>query len=281
MNVTIEFKGLKEVIANMNDLAKTQVPFAAAKALTKTAQDVKEEIVKQMPSFIDRPARWTLNGLYIKPATKEKLIAEVGYKDKTSIKVTTTNKGQGTPAAYYMEPNVEGGKRNIKGFEKALQYHGVLPKGMYIAPGEACPLDAYGNIPHGLIMQILSYFKASERGSGSKSNITPEKKAKLLKGTKKTRGFEYILSRGKGEMNIPTESGGLRTIQQHLPAGIYKKEGYAWGSRIRPIMMFVKEPSYKKRFPFHEIARKTMNEMLLPRFDEAMKEALLTMKRTG
>jgi hypothetical protein len=46
-------------------------------------------------------------------------------------------------------------------------------------------------------------------------------------------------------------------------------------------MMFVKAPSYKKRFPFYEIAQKIINQMLLPRFDEAMKEALLTMKRTG
>lgn len=275
MNIKIEFKGLKEVIANIEGLARTQIPYAAARALTKTSQDVKEEIVKQMPLFIDRPTRWTLNGLYIIPATKTKLMAEIGYKDKSSIRVTTTNKGQGTPAAYYMEPNVEGGKRNLKGFELALQKAGILPPGMFIVPGEACTLDANGNIPHGLIMQILSYFKASKECVGLKSHMTPEGKAKRLKGTKKVRGYEYIVSLGKGKSG-PYGQG------QHLPAGIWIKEGYGdWGTRVRPIMMFVRTPSYQKRFPFYEIAQKTINQMLLPRFDEAMKEALLTMKRTG
>lgn len=261
MNITVEFKGLKEVIANIEGLARTQIPYAAMKALNKVSQDVKDAEVKQMSQSLDRPTPYTLNSLYIKYATKANLSSELGYKDKSQS-------GKGNPAANWMQPEVEGGKRNAKRFEVALQRIGVLPKGMYVVPGAACQLDAYGNIPAGLIVQILSYFQALGE-QGYRGNMKPEKIAALAKGSKRTKtmGFEYFVSYGKG-----TWSG-----RQHLPAGIYKRIGFAQGSAIKPIMMFVKAPSYQKRFPFYEIAQKTINQMLLPRFDEA----LLTMKRTG
>lgn len=261
MNITIEMKGLKELQAKMTDLEKHQMPFALKNALNKTAEAVKEAEVRQMSSSLDRPTRWALKGMYVQHATKSSLSAMVKFKDDKD-----RDWGRGTPAAKFMEPQVSGGKRNIKGFESSLRWAYVLPKGMYIAPGAACPLDAYGNIPHGLVMQILSYFKASERWLGHTSNLTDKGRAKLLKGTRKTRGFEYIVSNGKGIGGRP----------QHLPPGIYKKEVYTHGTRIRPIIMFVKEPSYRKRFPFFETAQKVIDRNLKNNFNEAMSEAINT-----
>lgn len=265
MKINIEFKGLDAVIANIEGLARTQIPFAAAKALTKTAQDVKEAEIKQMQSSLDRPTPYTLGSLYVKSATKSKLESMVFFKDKSSA-------GKGNPAANWMQPEVEGGQRNVKRFEAALQRIGVLPKGMYIAPGAACQLDTYGNIPSGLIVQILSYFRAFGE-QGYRANITDKRKAALAKGSKRTgkAGYEYFVSYGKG-----TRSG-----RQHLPAGIYKRVSLTGQGNIKPIMMFVKQPSYQKRFPFFETAQKVINQKLIPNFDEAMKEALLTMKKTG
>ena len=265
MNINIEFKGLKEVIDNLDALAKKQVPYAAAKALTKTAQDVKEAEVKQLSASLDRPTPYTLGSMYVKSATKSDLTAMVYFKDKWSA-------GKGNPAANWMHPQVIGGQRNTKRFEVALQRIGVLPKGLYIAPGSACPLDAYGNIPSGLIIQILSYFRAFGE-QGYRANITDKRKAALAKGSKRkgTLGYEYFVSYGKG-----TWSG-----RQHLPAGIYKRIGFAQGSAIKPIMMFVSSPAYHKRFPFFDLAQKVINQRLMPNFNEAMREALLTARRTG
>ena len=280
MNITIKFDGLKEVIANMDDLAKKQVPFALSLALNKTAEEVKAEIVNKMPSYIDRPTAWTLNSLYVIRSTKTKPVAEIGYKDKSSIRVTTTNKGQGTPAAYYMKPNVEGGPRNLKGFEVALQHMGVLPKGRFIAPGAACQLDANGNIPHALITQILSYFNAAEKSSGAAANINQKRKTALAKGSKRTGfGFVYFVSYGSGKPG--PWSFGLRSGSQHLPAGIYKRVKFSAGTAIKPIMMFVKRPRYSARFPFYKITQKIIDKRLELNFNEAMREALLTAKRPG
>jgi len=266
INVT---SNIKEVIANVDNFVKKQITFVVAKTLTKTAKDVKDEEVKQLPRYIDRPTPYTVNSIYVKPATKTNLTSEVGFKDYAGG--GTNKRGAST-----MLPQVEGGRRSVKGFENALRRIGVLPQGMFIAPGEACPLDAYGNIPPSLIIQIMSYFRAFGE-QGYKANITDKRKAKLKKGSKKTGfGFEYIVSYGPG-----TNSG-----RQHLPAGIYKKTYFLAGKgtkagAIKPIMMFVKAPSYRARFPFFDIARRIVDQKLKPNFDEAMREALLTMRRTG
>jgi hypothetical protein len=262
MEISVKFEGLKELTKNMDDLAKRQVPYATAKALTKTAQDIKAEELREVQRTIDRPTPYAINSLRVDPATKNKLEATVRFKDKSDA-------GKGNPAANFMLPQAEGGKRNIKRFESALQRIGVLPQGMYIVPGEACPLDAYGNIPGSFIVQILSYFRAFGE-QGYRANITDKRKAALAKGSKRKRtmGYEYFVSYGKG-----TWSG-----RQHLPAGIYKRVAFARGNAIKPIMMFVKEPTYQKRFPFYEIAQKTTKKNIVSNFNEAMDEAIKTAK---
>jgi len=261
MDIKIEFKGLKELQSMMTDLEKNQMPFALAKALTKTAQDVKEAEIKQMPSYLDRPTPYTQNSLYVKPATKKDLTSMVYFKDRSGV-------GKGNPAANYIQPQVEGGKRNLKRFESALRRIGVLPAGMYVAPGEACQLDAYGNIPGSFIVQILSYFRAFGE-QGYRANITDQRKASLKRGSKKKLGYEYFVSKGKGEWF---------GRKQHLRPGIYKRVGFAAGSAIKPIMMFVKEPSYQKRFPFYETAQKVIDRNLCNNFNEAMDDAIKTAK---
>ncbi len=261
MKVDIKFEGLRELQSKMTDLEKNQMPFALAKALTKTAQDVKEAEIKQMKSSLDRPTPYTLNSLYIKPATKRDLSSMVYFKDRSGV-------GKGNPAANFIQPQVEGGKRNLKRFESALRRIGVLPVGMYIAPGEACQLDAYGNIPGSFIVQILSYLRAFGE-QGYRANITDKRKAALKRGSKRKLGYEYFVSKGKGEWF---------GRQQHLPPGIYKRVDFAAGSAIKPIMMFVKEPSYTKRFPFFETAQKVIDRNLKNNFNEAMAEVIRTAK---
>lgn len=261
MKVDIKIEGIKELQSKMTDLEKNQVSFALARALTKTAQQVKEEEIKVMKSSLDRPTQYTLNALYVKPATKKDLSAMVYFKDKSSA-------GKGNPAANWMLPQVSGGKRNLKRFESALRRIGVLPLGLFIAPGEACQLDAYGNIPGAFIVQILSYFRAFGE-QGYRANITDKRKASLKRGSKRNLGYEYFVSKGKGEWY---------GRQQHLPPGIYKRVRFSSGSAIKPIMMFVKEPSYSKRFPFFKTAQKVIDKNMRNNFNQAMDDAIKTAK---
>ena len=261
MKVDIQITGIKELMSKMTDLEKKQMPFAMAKALTKTAQQIQAEEVKVMSSSLARPTAYTLKSLYVKPATKKYLTSMVYFKDKSSA-------GKGNPAANWMHPQVQGGKRNLKRFESALRRIDVLPMGMYVAPGEACLLDSHGNIPGSFIVQILSYFRAFGE-QGYRANITDKRKASLKRGSKRNLGYEYFVSKGKGEWY---------GRQQHLPAGIYKRVRFAAGSAIKPVMMFVKEPSYKKRFPFIETAQKIIDRNMRNNSNEAMSDAIKTAK---
>ncbi|MCK9570035.1 hypothetical protein M0R72_13920 [Candidatus Pacearchaeota archaeon] len=277
MNVTIEFKGFKELIASMSAAEKKQLPYAIKEALNKTAEQVKTEEIKVMRQTLDRPTPYAQNSLYIDYANKTKLTATVYFKDKNS-----TGK-RGTPAANFIEPQVSGGKRNLKRFESALRKTGILPIGMYIAPGKRCQLDAYGNIPKGFIVMILAYFQSYEVG-GLRTNTTAKRKASLKAGSKRkgVRGYEYFVSYGKGRM-----TGRGRNTPQHLAPGIYRKQyfgvqtgggGSFRGSSLEPMLMFVKEPLYQKRFPFKETAEKIINRNLDDNFYRAFDHAMATAK---
>lgn len=262
----IKIEGIKELIADLEDKAKRQVPYALSRAINKTAQQAVEEIKREMSSYIDRPTPYTIKGLRFKRTTKNDLTSFFGFKDEGSDWAFFTNT---FPAAKYMWHQVWGGVRKLKRFEKSLVAAGVLPSDMYIAPGAGCPLDSYGNIPSALIIKILSYFKAY-REQGYKSNITDKRKAKLKVGrqtkTRATLGYEYIYSHGKD-------------VTQPLSPGLYYKRTGVGGNRnLLCIFKFVKQPLYKKRFPFYEIGQKAFDKNFNRNFDEALRDALKTAK---
>ena len=59
---------LDEVFARMDAMVERQIPFAAAKALTATAQDVQAELTAELPVVLDRPTPFTLNAFGIQTA---------------------------------------------------------------------------------------------------------------------------------------------------------------------------------------------------------------------
>jgi len=251
MEIKVELKGVDEVIKSLSDFEKQQLPFATAKALTKTGQEVKDGLISEMEKVFDRPTPYTLNSLMLRPATKQTLTAYVWLKDFA---------GKGTPAVKYLWAQVMGGSRRVKRFESALQRIGVLPRDMFITPGQGADLDQYGNLSRGQIVQVLSYFQALGE-QGYKANMTDKGRARLKKGGKKTgRGFEYF---------VPLSG-------SRLAPGIYKRIGFAFGSAIKPIYMFVKKPIYTKRFRFFEVGQKIIDAKLLSNFNQALADALRT-----
>lgn len=272
MKVDIEIKGIKELISKISDIEKRQLPYATVKALNKTAEMVQTYEKMYMKKILDRPTPYALSTLVIDYAYKNKV---KGLKLDATVRFTdkTTNFVGATPGANFIFPHVAGGTRNIKRFEYALRYTGILPDDMYIAPGSACKLDAYGNIPNSIINKVISYFGARYK-IGYNLETTAEKKVKMKRGTKRKIGMEYIVSRGQG-----SNTGRSRNIPQHLPPGIYIKYAGSIGpGRIRPLMMFVRTPAYQMRFPFYKIAHDTVNKFGMQYFNEAMADAIKTAK---
>ncbi len=229
-----------------------------------TADDVAGVLRKDIPKVFDRPVPFTRNSIYKRPATKAKLSAMVWVKDDGATK--------GTPAAKYLAPQIYGGQRNLKRFEKALQAVGVLPPGMIAVPGKAAEKDAYGNMSKGQIVKILSYLQAFSQ-SGYRANITDKRRERMARGNeaKGVRGLDYfVLARPEGK----------------LPAGIYKRVRYTGADAVKvghlqkggakPIIVFVRPAAYRKRWKFFETSQRVSERRFPVRFDEAMAKALAT-----
>lgn len=238
------------VISSMSDMEHRQIPFASALALTRTAQEIHRREVHEMRDVFDRPTSWTLSALRVIPATKTKLQASVEFKDFA---------GKGIPATKFLPPQVYGGGRNLKRFERALALVGVLPPNHMAVPGQAAKRDAWGNMDPGQIVQILSYFRAFPE-VGYRANITDKRRAQLAKGSKKRYGVVYFA----------TKPG------DRLPPGVWMREIHGLGSRIRPILIFVTRAYYDAIFDFHYVAERTAEEVLPKEFGLALAEALRT-----
>lgn len=244
----------KDVIANARG-ARDQVPFATAVALTWTGRDVRDAERSSMPTAFDRPVPYTLNSLYLKPATKQDLTARVWVKDERA--------GSGTPATRYLVPEIEGGRRGVKAFERMLQRIGALPAGWAAVPGEGADIDQHGNMRRGQITQILSYLRAFGE-QGYSANITAKKQARMAKGTKAKRGVSYFVSHGK-----------YRDQTRHLPAGVWRRTDFGEaGTALTPIMIFVPRAQYRKRWDFYGIANREISAKFPGNFEKAYQQAV-------
>lgn len=237
---------IDRVVSQFTVLRRDQLPFALALAVTRTGQLVKKAVEYEMPMAFDRPTPYTLGSVFLKAATKAIPVATVWLKDDAS---------KGTPASKYLYPEIAGGGRGLKRFEKRLQMMGLLPSGMYAVPGSAAKLDAYGNISAGQIEQILSALGAAEIFSGYQANRTKasaKRKGAALK--------EYFVGRPGG----------------HAPLGIYQRVKLGRGSAVKPIMIFVRQPIYHERYRFQEIAARVVSEEFPRQFSDAYRVAVQT-----
>lgn len=204
-----------------------QISIATSIALTKTAKQIQREEVGEMKRVFDRPTQYTLNGLYIKPSTKTNLEARIGIKNDVF---------KGTPAEKYLLPNIIGGQRKLKRFERAFIAKGIMPEGYNAVPGAGAKLDNFGNVPAKFIVQILSFLGAFSN-VGFSANSTQKTRDRFLKTQAKRVGGANV-----AYFVVNTKS--------RIPMGIYQRTVFGLGSSIKPIFVFVKSSTYNSKFNF-------------------------------
>lgn len=109
---------INQVRNQLNKIQRQQLPYAAAVALTRTAQDIQRAEAAQLPRKLDNPTPFTMRAFAIKTASKRNLQAEVFIK---------------TAQAEYLQWAISGGRR-----QAARRGTGV-PVG--------ARLNKHGNIP--------------------------------------------------------------------------------------------------------------------------------------
>ncbi|CAH1387040.1 hypothetical protein [Candidatus Nitrotoga sp. M5] len=237
---------------NLPDIARAmrenarQVPFALARALTKTAQDVQAAEKAAIVRVFDRPTPFAQRSVSIRPAKKAKLEAEVFLKgDGTRDSATRRN---------FLGAQVIGGERDTKRFEKRMVHLGYMRSGEKVVPGEAMALNSYGNISRAQIKKILKALEATN-GTGTYNDGRRRKEV-------------YFVSRGRDRtVGRRAWRGGRK--EQHLPRGVWVRTRFALGSSVRPAMLFVDRAAYSRRLQFFTLAEQIAQSQFPMRWQES------------
>lgn len=239
---------IEELSRALSSLGREQLPFALALAATRTAQRIQRAAKTALNQDLDSPTRTTLNSLFLKSATKRKPEATVWFKDAWN---------SGVPADAYLRPQVYGGKRKHKRFEKALIARGLMKGNQYAIPRPDV-LDSNGNVKGSQVMRILSGLGAAETVAGVTANASGSKRSKA----KNNKRF-FVATIGKA-------------------SGVWERKQSAFGSGVKLWFLFVdNEPSYKVRYDFFQIARDTVEQHYLTEFTTALDHAIKTAKPKG
>lgn len=233
MKISVKMDGLDAVKASLRGLSDKKIKVAAVAALNDAAYLGSKKTQEEMQRVFDRPTRWVIGGVRYNKARKDKLESSIDF-DKWGNKTNVT-------VEHVLKAEISGGNRKHKRHEVALQRAGILPPGMYIVPGDAANVDAYGNMSSAQIVQIMSWFKAFGE-QGYKANMTQKSKDRLSKKNRRDQrgGMAYVV---------------FYKHKSLLP-GIYQRIDTGFASAIRPVMIFVRSPVYKKRFDFYGVAEK-------------------------
>lgn len=146
-----------DAIAAARDVPASVIPYAASTALTRSVKAGQLAVQQRMPQVFDQPTAYTLNALRVEPATKDKLTARIAVKDQAG--------GKSTRPESYLLPEVQGGARAEKRFERALRYAGVLSQGWSAILGRDAPLDAHGNLIPSVLRMAIAAAKRGDKPS--------------------------------------------------------------------------------------------------------------------
>lgn len=247
--LAITFKtDVERFAASIGGVAQRLIPEAARDALNDTAMDSRTAELGKIGGVFDRPVSLTKRAVLYRKASLTTLTARIFLLDELS--------GNGTPPAKYLTPQIKGGPRPAKGFEKRLRAAGVMRPDEFAIPAIGQPRDAYGNLPRGLINRVLSQLQAAG-GSGYMANETSRSKRR----NKHSRAVRYFVPSGYRQ-----EKGISR-----LPRGIYERRGKA----IRAVMIFVSgAPTYRRRYDFGQATLAKAGRVFGVHFSQRFRSAI-------
>lgn len=225
---TFKVLGLQALHSSLQDVEK-QTRFGIAKAITKTAKATELALKEEMRAKTDRPTPHYMKSTFVAPATKRRLVARVGFKDRLASKNLLS-------AAERFGHHFEGGSRLPKGLEGYLRRAGLIGADEFVVPGAGSGLDQFGNLSRGQVQQLISQLRIGldpyAYASSSKRSRRNVKKAGRI-----------FWARGNAR-------------DGHLKRGAYIDLPPPVG--IRPLLVVIDSPSYKRRFDLPRIAETTI-----------------------
>ncbi|MDF3821963.1 hypothetical protein P3G55_18810 [Leptospira sp. 96542] len=234
-----------EVQRKINALGKESRSIVR-EAMNRSVGFADQAVTVEMEKKFDSPTQYTLNSL------------RVWYASTSSLRVTLWFRQRSEERdKQWAVAQIRGGQRALKPMELRLRRINILPNGWYVVPGAAMPLDAYGNMSRGEVSRILNVLGTYTEAGYNKAN--DKTRARLRKGNAKkgVYGFEYFV-------NLPGAEG-----RRHLLPGVYRRVYTAFGQSLKPMLIFVRAATYRRRLDFFGIVNKSMDKHFPAEFDKA------------
>jgi len=272
--INISLEGIDDVQAMLGRLQTKNIPYAVQNALNNLAFQTMREGRAHIQANIDNPTKWPVNAWYvIRKATvknystgRANLEAVVGWSDYTGQKRYAPGQGAAASADHYLSQLWNGGPRKLKAFERQLQNRGLMPKGMYAVPGKAADelgmINSYGNMKPSVIIAIMSGVGAfDELGYQANATVRQSKRLSASKAAAK-----HIYWAGKPGRNTPN---GIWLLDEKFRRG---------RGRLRPVIVFVRQPVYQKQLDLAKIATTVQNRDARREFEKAIEYELRNAK---
>lgn len=222
------------LLGMLSDLQRKHLPAAMLDAVDRTGRYVFGALRSEMTEVFDNPTNWTLGGLRYRRPTGGRPVVSIWLEEFG---------GKGVAAATFLRPQIEGGPRRHKRFERALIARGLMSPMAYAVPGRQAPIDAHGNVPGSFIVRVLSDLQAFGE-EGYRANRRGKRR-----GAKRTN---YFFVPAKGSSLKPA-------VYWRMPGGLL---GVAFA--------FVSRPMYAKRYDFYGVGNRAFDRVATRHMTEAL-----------
>lgn len=252
LSLSIRVDNLGKVRDALARLSGAQAREAYAKAINDAGFRARRAMQAEFSKF-DRVTPFIHKSPKLVPATADKLSASI-IPTLDARNLPSTGGKVGVDPQHVLQAQEFGGRRADKRSEVALRDAGILPAGYQTAiPREPYPGsdDGRGNLRGAFMQQLISYLQAYSE-QGYKANMSKGKIARMRnqqgigniaarKVYKTTLGRRYFVSYG-------------RSRGSHLAPGIWAAKG-THDVDVRPVLLFVRTPTYTPRISMERIAK--------------------------
>lgn len=263
----VEFKIESELDFMMSQLERIdprQWPFVISKALNESGKIARDHLKTQIPRYIENPVPYTLSAVRYSRATRQRLESEIFW----------FKSGGRISGGRYLQPQAEGGSRPQKGFERALQSAGLLPRGWRVVPTPDIARDQFGNVPRSVYNSVIRVLGAMTDDARARAYAGVIKRKGIIAGIKDLSKEKRKPKLTRYFAIVPSSPGGL-------PPGIYERRSFGFGIGSRRVFSFVSGVNYTKRFPFEEILTRKTREVFPDELDSSLRLALATSRPGG
>ena len=245
IDVVVDVSGFEKLLT---DVERNQLPYARSLTANQAAFETMHTMRNAMPLFLEQPTPFSIRSVRYRKGTKAAPVAEV---------YLTGDASKGTAPSKYLTVT-RGGIRGQRRSERVLRRAGILGDDEGWVPGKHLKANAYGNqLTGGQVVRILSQIKAFGE-EGFQANMTGRSQARNARRGQKPR---YFLSRGES-----------------FPRGIWERYGVG-GRAVRPVMLFIKLPSYDKEFDFVRLATEEARRRFIRAWPANWRRARATARR--